>query len=596
MPNSTNIPGTPVKKNKKKNRKKNNKDITIETNDIEPIVVNNLLSLPTPTVHKEDIKEISTSDIKNEETITNNDKNTECTTENVSQDTSNADVCTELTNSDIDASTFSHISKKFDPITILWFSIIGLILISLLISIIVFFTYTYKSMHSNTFVKGVSIHGIDVSNMTYDDAKDLVEGYIIDNTPKHLTLVHGDFETSILTGSLEISYDVDKSLDEAFTYGKSNSFFGNGLDLCYAYFKVQDFSIDTVFNREILFDSIEDISSKLPTAVVESSCYIEGNELLLYPGSPGDVVNSKSMFAIIENGIIDVTLPSDSIQILTLIEDPTVINIEHVYSQVYSDPQNATYTKEPYEFTPSKTGIDFTISLDEAKEMMEQPKTEYVIPLKVLQPKIDNSDIGMDAFPNKLGTFTTTYNQYDYDRTTNVRLSSEKINGYVLMPGETFSYNNVVGARTIEAGYKEAPMYLNGEVVTGLGGGICQTTSTLYNAAIYANLEIVTRSNHTFVPSYASASRDATVVYGVIDFEFKNNRDYPIKIKSSVSGGKATVSIYGLKTDDDYDVEISSYQTGSNSTHIYSSCYKILKKNGNLVEKVLMSKDVYKKY
>ena len=82
----------------------------------------------------------------------------------------------------------------------------------------------------------------------------------------------------------------------------------------------------------------------------------------------------------------------------------------------------------------------------------------------------------------------------------------------------------------LPAGYKEAPIYVSGEVVDGVGGGICQITTTLYNAVVYANLEIVQRTNHQFVPSYAPASRDATVVYGSIDFQFKNNRNYPIKI------------------------------------------------------------------
>ena len=164
------------------------------------------------------------------------------------------------------------------------------------------------------------------------------------------------------------------------------------------------------------------------------------------------------------------------------------------------------------------------------------------------------------------------------------------------MPGETFSYNKVVGARTIEAGYKEALIYVSGEVVDGLGGGICQITSTLYNAVVYANLEIIQRSNHQFVPSYVTASRDATVVYGAIDFQFKNNRDYPIKIQCSVSNGIANFQIYGLKRESDYEVVISSYETGRTANAIYSEAYKILKQNGQEIKRELLSKDVYKRH
>ena len=163
------------------------------------------------------------------------------------------------------------------------------------------------------------------------------------------------------------------------------------------------------------------------------------------------------------------------------------------------------------------------------------------------------------------------------------------------MPGETFSYNKVVGARTPAAGYKDAPTYVNGEVVDGIGGGICQITSTLYNAVVFANLGIVERYNHQFVPSYVTASRDATVVYGALDFKFKNNRKYPIKINCSVSGGIASCKIFGLKQDDDYQVEISSYVTGKTATSVYSEAYKILKKDGKVVSKTLLSKDTYKR-
>ena len=128
------------------------------------------------------------------------------------------------------------------------------------------------------------------------------------------------------------------------------------------------------------------------------------------------------------------------------------------------------------------------------------------------------------------------------------------------------------------------------------GGGICQITSTLYNAVVYANLEITQRTNHQFVPSYVTASRDATVVYGALDFQFKNNRNYPIKLICSVSGGIANFQIFGMKQEDDVEVQISSYETGRTATAIYSEAYKIMKRNGQVVDKQLLSKDTYKRH
>ena len=195
-----------------------------------------------------------------------------------------------------------------------------------------------------------------------------------------------------------------------------------------------------------------------------------------------------------------------------------------------------------------------------------------------------------------LYTFSTNYAANNKNRTTNLILAANKINGTVLMPGEVFSYNKVVGARTISAGYKEAPVYVDGRVEDGLGGGICQITSTLYNAVVYANLEITQRTNHQFIPSYVTASRDATVVYGAIDFQFKNNRNYPIKLVCSVSGGIANFRIFGIKQEEDCEVQISSYETGRTSKAIYSEAYKILKRDGKVIDKQLLSKDTYKRH
>ena len=184
------------------------------------------------------------------------------------------------------------------------------------------------------------------------------------------------------------------------------------------------------------------------------------------------------------------------------------------------------------------------------------------------------------------------------------------------MPGEVFSYNTTVGKRTAAAGYKSAAVYVGGEVTNGIGGGICQVSSTLYNSVLLANLEIVARDNHCFNPGYVPVSRDATVSWGGPDFQFKNNRNYPIKIVCTGTGGVVKTQIYGFKEENDYQVEIQSYiiryipystiekedpnlakgqkvvlQKGSAGCK--SVAYRILKQNGKVVSKTLLSQDTY---
>ncbi len=470
------------------------------------------------------------------------------------------------------------------------------ILVFIILLSIAFFIFTFLNSKNANIISGISIKGIDVSNLSVDEAKETLQNYINENLPENITLVHNEYETSIPLSSLNVSFDIDSAVNQAYETGKSGNIFENGFIALKTRINPIDIELSATLDEEQLRTALNDISSKLPDTVIESGYYIEGNDLIVTKGAEGNVVNVDQMCTYIKSGISNLTLKNRTLDISTVSKQPSAIDIEKIYNEIYKEPVDAYYTQDPFAVYPSENGLDFAISLDEAKEILLEEKSEYVIPLQTLYPNVTTNMIGTEAFPDMLSTYSTRYSTSDRDRTTNLQLAASKINGTVIMPGETFSYNQVVGERTIAAGYKEAPIYVSGEVVDGLGGGICQITSTLYNAVLYANLEIVERSNHQFVPSYVKASRDATVVYGSIDFKFKNNRDYPIKLVCSVSGGIAKFDIYGLRTDNEYEVEISSYVTGSTANSTYSEAYRILKQNGQVVSTELLSKDVYKRH
>ena len=470
------------------------------------------------------------------------------------------------------------------------------ILVFIILLSIAFFIFTFLNSKNENIISGISIKGIDVSNLSVEEAKETLQNYINENLPENITLVHNEYETSIPLSSLNVSFDIDSAVNQAYETGKSGNIFENGFIALKTRINPIDIELSATLDEEQLRTALNDISSKLPDTVIESGYYIEGNDLIVTKGAEGNVVNVDQMCTYIKSGISNLTLKNRTLDISTVSKQPSAIDIEKIYNEIYKEPIDAYYTQDPFAVYPSENGLDFAISLDEAKNMLLEEKDEYVIPLQTLYPNVTTNMIGTEAFPDMLSTYSTRYSTSDRDRTTNLQLAASKINGTVIMPGETFSYNQVVGERTIAAGYKEAPIYVSGEVVDGLGGGICQITSTLYNAVLYANLEIVERSNHQFVPSYVKASRDATVVYGSIDFKFKNNRDYPIKLVCSVSGGIAKFDIYGLRTDNEYEVEISSYVTGSTANSTYSEAYRILKQNGQVVSTELLSKDVYKRH
>lgn len=475
--------------------------------------------------------------------------------------------------------------------------IFGILLaIVILLVTVVYGTFSIMTEKSTTIAKGVYIKNIDVSGLTREQAKEKINNYISSVIPEEIKLTHNGFETSLSTSQLSIYFNTDEAVDMAYNIGKTGNIFQKNLTILQT--RLSKTTIDPGFSIDMdqLKKDLEDISSKLPDKIIESSCYIDGNKLIITKGKAGKTVKVDDSAKYIKQAINDLKIENNSLELLTEDSTPKEIDLDAVYNEIHKEPVNAYYSQNPYVVHPSENGMDFSITLDEAKNMLKEEKDEYVVPLKVLYPSVTTNMIGTEAFPDLLSEFSTKYAASNKNRTTNLILAAKKINGTVLMPGETFSYNKVVGARTIQAGYKEAPIYVSGRVEDGIGGGICQITTTLYNAVVYANLDIVERSNHQFVPSYAGPSRDATVVYGAIDFKFKNNRDYPIKIACSVSGGIANFKIWGLKSDNDYEVQISSRTTGKTSTAIYSEAYKILKRNGNVVSTTLLSKDTYKRH
>ena len=483
-------------------------------------------------------------------------------------------------------------TNKSDVLII--FGILCSIFILLLVTI--YCTFSLINVKSSTIVKGVYIKNIDVSGLTKEEAKKKITNYISSVIPEEIKLTHNDFETSLSSSQLSINFNTDEAVDMAYNVGKTGNIFQRNLTILKSLFTKTNIDPGFSIDMDQLKKDLEDISTKLPDKVIESGCYIDGNKLVITKGKTGKVIKVDESAKYIKQAINNLQLENNSLELITEDSTPNEIDLDAVYNEIHKEPVNAYYSQNPYVVHPSENGMDFSITLDEAKNMLKEEKDEYVVPLKVLYPSVTTNMIGTEAFPDLLSEFSTKYAASNKNRTTNLILASNKINGTVLMPGETFSYNKVVGARTIQAGYKEAPIYVSGKVEDGIGGGICQITTTLYNAVVYANLDIVERSNHQFVPSYAGPSRDATVVYGAIDFKFKNNRDYPIKITCSVSGGIANFKIWGLKSDNDYEVQISSRTTGKTSTAIYSEAYKILKKNGNVVSTTLLSKDTYKRH
>ena len=199
---------------------------------------------------------------------------------------------------------------------------------------------------------------------------------------------------------------------------------------------------------------------------------------------------------------------------------------------------------------PAITGRKI-ISSKTAENAFSDPQPHLALMVNLIfdisNPKINDADFS--GINTVISTFSSRFNPWDYERNANLRLAAESINGTVLKPGAVFSYNSIVGPRTASQGFRMAPVILDGKLVPDWGGGVCQVSSTLYNAALLANLEIVDRTAHGRAIGYVPLGFDATVVDGQIDFKFRNNLPNPVLIYSSLSFDRITFSLLGDKRD-----------------------------------------------
>lgn len=473
------------------------------------------------------------------------------------------------------------------------------------------------NINNDKIINGIQIQGIDVSNLTSDEAKEKVSTIMNNFLDHEITIKHDDFTAVLIPKQFGVSFDVDKAITDAYSIGRSGNIFENNFEILNSLLKNNSILIDVNYDEAIFSSNINEINGLLPDKVVNSDYYVDGTTLHITRGKDGVVVDEEKFKKDVLSNLEMLNLKTSDIDIPVVNKKATQIDIDEIYKEVHKAPVDAYYTTNPYVVYPSSTGLDFDISLDEAKQILSEEKDEYEIPLKVLYPSVSTNDIGSEAFPDMLSKFSTSFTSSNSNRSTNIRLAAQKINGTVLMPGETFSYNQVVGKRTAAAGFKPAPAYFGGEVVQEYGGGICQVSSTLYNAVLYANLEITERTNHGFKPSYVTPGLDATVSWGGPDFKFTNNRDYPIRISCDTSGKILKIYIYGLKRDTDYKVVLESkyvstvyakttYKTdpslASGETKVIQSgsngcrtvAYKYLyDSNGTLVSTECLSRDTY---
>ena len=445
--------------------------------------------------------------------------------------------------------------------------LIGIIIgILLLIYLIFCFFVSGKDFVSNT-----TINNINVGNLTKEEAiKKLEKQYEKDKDKLLLNLSLND-----QTYQIDMRDNVISHIEEDVTeiVNKDKNFFMRGYNYIFNRKLYTSLSIkdQKSVNKKIKESQILDYNTLVPTTYE-----VKKDKVIFTKGKSGEAVKLKNVYQCIEDALENYQFKK------TLTIKPTIVSedeqcMNDIYNHLSKEAQNATLDKDnDYEIVAEQFGAKY----DNEKAIQLFNKTTegktFEISAKAIFPEITKEMLKKNLFKDVLGEYST-YVSGSAVRKNNVRLAGEKCNGVILLPGEEFSYNKVVGKRTKAAGFGEAGAYSNGETVQEVGGGVCQTSSTIYNAIVLSNLEITERHNHTYISSYVPIGRDATVSWGGPDFKFKNNQKYPIKLVVSYSNSKLYTKVLGTNVND-IRVEFTSTRTATTG---YNTKYET---NPNLPE------------
>jgi vancomycin resistance protein YoaR len=362
--------------------------------------------------------------------------------------------------------------------------------------------------------------------------------------------------------------------------------------------------ISLIYKSQTWTSSIAELGGKIDTRATVQKAYDIGRK--------GSFVYRIGNIIRAWQGHIDIA------PVYSFCEDNLRNKLRQIARSIDQEPINARLVldKGSIRAIPEKTGVKLDINRSQKSVVEAINNGHYTAELVVefIQPTIRTTDFA--GITGILASYSTKYKPWQRDRTHNLILAAEALNGTLLKPGETFSYNKVVGPRKPSRGFRKAPIFVRGEVEQGLGGGVCQVSTTVYNAALLANMEILSRAHHSRPVDYAPIGRDATVAYPAPDLKFRNTTGAPVYILASASNGIVSVILLGkkpsnqevqlisdeyriiyprtLKTVDKSLLPGQKIVRSEGRPGYRIKIYRIVKQQGKVVKKELISDDYYR--
>lgn len=403
--------------------------------------------------------------------------------------------------------------------------------------------------------KDIYVENINVTGKNYEQIKEelkKLEGAFDDSSVTVFVSGIGDLKT-ITANDIGLKFNLEKTAEAAYNAStKKRIVLGKRIDVeCI-------FDYDNIALRNIT----EEITKNGGGDLHEHEIIVEEERVVIKSGKSGTGVSARAT----AEAVIKSFKPHEGTKIEVKMEktEPKAIDIDELYEATKQEVSDAQYKYENGAVVISDEVDGREIDKEDARAKLENFKEgseDVYIDFKITPATVKKSQLQARLFKDVLGEYSSKYNAGNINRTTNVEMAAKYINGKVLLPGEIFSYNETVGPRTYERGFRVASVYEANRVADGMGGGICQTCSTLYPAVLYADLEVIERTNHSLEVNYVPLGMDATVAWNSLDFKFKNSTSSPIKITTTYGGGAIRVKIIGTKDNPSKTIKIVTERT-----------------------------------
>lgn len=492
-------------------------------------------------------------------------------------------------------------------------SLAALIVLGVTITFVYFLGF-YDAVYPN-----VRLAGHNLGGLSRDAAVEEIKTFAgEDFEGKSLIVEFPNDSVTVDAAAVKAGIDVDAASNDAWNFGHEGGVFERMGAVVSAITAGHEVNPVFYIDRQAVEDAVGGVCDSFNAEKREQSVDITQTHVRIDTGKAGMSVDKE---ALVDQVVERFNAKNfDNLTAEVTVDKPKDIDIDAIYNMVYKAPVDATLEtteKGTAKIMPHSDGIGFDKEAARAK-LASADGEVITIPLETYPPEITQSKLEESLFRDVLSDRTTYLNAGQANRTANVRLAAQHINGTILAPGDIFSYNKVIGQRTAEKGFRDAKIFTGGQIVDDIGGGICQVSSTLYQSVLYANLKIVERHNHSFTVTYVPIGEDATVYYGSLDFRFANDTKYPIKVVAVQKSNYVNIKILGTKTDN-YKVKLSTVKYGqipfqrvekptsdlpAGKTEVQSEGHTgytsettriIVDENGNEVSRKFENKSVYKK-